>query len=772
MANGKNEALIAQLRCFIAYKECGSVSEACKQCGISRNTFYRWLKEFTQAYPAQSTESVPAVTTGFTFTLHSTATTEPQHFKRGFFAIKAAVPLVVGLISSAALLALLVLTKAQASSWSPTLLVNTESFQVIDEGDSTTDVEIQFGDTLSRTLAYDRGNARFSFDDDVFIDGALNTSGSILVNNDLSGDAQLVFGSSLGNQTITLPEGDSTLRFSSGASFNGSISGSSLTISSLQNCDTLDTTASGQIICGTDGVSSATNLYVDELGDTMEGRLIVDIDTYTGALLQPDDGSVSANLVLWLDADQIIGLSDGDPVATWTDSSGNGNTVIQITPGNQPEYVTNAIGLYPAVRFDGTDDYLRDATASYNARTVFIVHRISSADQPNTDLAQLWGNYGDGVQVAPDPRQTEGFFSFDGGGSAQARCGTNGDSYGSVFANGIACDWNYDTSQILATEFTANQALTSTSIATLFPSFTVGTHQYGGDIAEIIVYDRVLTGSERDGIETYLSAKYDIALDGTTEALNAPDTVAVQIESESTSGPAIQIDIQGDSDSPHLAFGSGGTIDTNLYRSAANVLRTDDSFTVAGTFSGTQINGFGLTDCDADNAKLQWDSALQRFVCTTKAGNENMFVARSTDGANFNANPRLITWEAEDIEDAAHFAHTANASNITLVSTGWYRVSYLISWDQSAQNNRVGMRCYLTDGGVLMPGTESYGYSRDDTQVSRGSCSHTFVFQNTVASNIVDLRADLGLNDADYNDTNANIVERESVSIVLEYLGP
>jgi len=35
---------------------------------------------------------------------------------------------------------------------------------------------------------------------------------------------------------------------------------------------------------------------------------------------------------------------------------------------------------------------------------------------------------------------------------------------------------------------------------------------YIGDLAEIIIYNRALKNEERQSIETYLSAKYDIAL--------------------------------------------------------------------------------------------------------------------------------------------------------------------------------------------------------------------------------------------------------------------
>ncbi len=64
-----------------------------------------------------------------------------------------------------------------------------------------------------------------------------------------------------------------------------------------------------------------------------------------------------SNLRLWLKADS-LSLSNNDPVATWTDSSGQGFNASQGTSGNRPLYKTSIIQGLPVVRFDGTDDFL------------------------------------------------------------------------------------------------------------------------------------------------------------------------------------------------------------------------------------------------------------------------------------------------------------------------------------------------------------------------------------------------------------------------------
>jgi len=88
---------------------------------------------------------------------------------------------------TAAFLTLIPLPGAAASSWNPTLLVNTESFNVIDDGDSTTDIELRFGETLGEKLFYDRSETRFQLTRGLFIQGNLTATGSLSVRGVMSG---------------------------------------------------------------------------------------------------------------------------------------------------------------------------------------------------------------------------------------------------------------------------------------------------------------------------------------------------------------------------------------------------------------------------------------------------------------------------------------------------------------------------------------------------------------------------------------------------------
>jgi hypothetical protein len=68
-----------------------------------------------------------------------------------------------------------------------TLLVNTESFQTIDDGDGTTNIEMRFGTTLNEKIYYDKTNSRFQFTRGIFVGGGITATGSLSVKRNISG---------------------------------------------------------------------------------------------------------------------------------------------------------------------------------------------------------------------------------------------------------------------------------------------------------------------------------------------------------------------------------------------------------------------------------------------------------------------------------------------------------------------------------------------------------------------------------------------------------
>ena len=102
--------------------------------------------------------------------------------------------------------------------------------------------------------------------------------------------------------------------------------------------------------------------------------------------IRPDDvmslvPMTVAGLKLWARLESLAGLQDGDAVATWRDTSGNGRDLVQATTNRQPKLrLESATGL--GVLFDGVDDVLATASnvLNTNQHTIFLVARPLATD--------------------------------------------------------------------------------------------------------------------------------------------------------------------------------------------------------------------------------------------------------------------------------------------------------------------------------------------------------------------------------------------------------
>lgn len=188
---------------------------------------------------------------------------------------------------------------ALASSWNPTLIANTEASQVIDDTDSTANVVLKFGDTLAKTLTYDRTKARFQFSAGLSVLGTLTGSTLNVDRNATVGGTLTATGNILTRNNL------------SGATFAGA---------NLVDCDNptnsklLWDITTQKFSCGTDnatgaGLSQAAGdaRYVNQSGDTMTGALTINvtggapmtfglkiINALSGAFLHAEQGLTSS----------------------------------------------------------------------------------------------------------------------------------------------------------------------------------------------------------------------------------------------------------------------------------------------------------------------------------------------------------------------------------------------------------------------------------------------------------------------------------------------
>jgi len=217
-----------------------------------------------------------------------------------------------------------------------------------------------------------------------------------------------------------------------------------------------------------------------------------------------------SGLVLWLDSDT-LSLSDLDPVDTWMDSSGVGNNVFQDSASAYPTYVQNQLNGHAVVRFDGVDDSLYSppyGTLSMTEATVFVVRN-----------AETWAA---ALSVAEEETVQEEYLVFDQsvvhhseafnyvelfhqdshpGYFLQVGRFANGPLDLQSFLNGVA---STRTVNVAGSPWGYNPVPRYVRVG----GRAFGWQRFGGDIAAIVMYNRVLTDSERIGVEEYLNVKY------------------------------------------------------------------------------------------------------------------------------------------------------------------------------------------------------------------------------------------------------------------------
>lgn len=233
--------------------------------------------------------------------------------------------LVIGSLAVLVLVIASVTTASAQSSWSPTLLVNTESFQTIDDGDGTTDIELRFGNT-SNTIKFLNATGLFRFSAGISVLGTI--SGSKLAID--------------GNATIS-----GSLLVKNNIAAKGTISGSTINGFGLGSCNgasqkLIFNSGTGKFECGTD-LNTATSpwsntgslqtafdsRYVNQSGDTMTGALNVRANL-SGSSLRvsgPADihGALTASGAFRTDSNITINddADTNDAVLTFGNASGN-----------------------------------------------------------------------------------------------------------------------------------------------------------------------------------------------------------------------------------------------------------------------------------------------------------------------------------------------------------------------------------------------------------------------------------------------------------------
>jgi hypothetical protein len=278
-----------------------------------------------------------------------------------------------------------------------------------------------------------------------------------------------------------------------------------------------ETTSSGvsglQYIVGKMRSSSSRaeiqNGYLDDIEFYNGVTTATPITTWTPSY--PDDIS---NLYAWYDANDSTTITkSSDRVSAWTNKEGTSvRDLNQGTSGSQPLWVSADKNGKDVIDFASSRYILTDAnlTSVSSATTTFIVTQIpassvninhSMSNRNNTTWHPLYKEDNNSIRVS---NTSGGAYVIDNPPSLESW------TYATIIANGTS--GFVRTNGVLETTVPTSP----TGSANAFVGLSVGRYEsiagsyWNEKIAEIIIYDRLLTTSEIEGVEAYLKVKWGL----------------------------------------------------------------------------------------------------------------------------------------------------------------------------------------------------------------------------------------------------------------------
>lgn len=237
-----------------------------------------------------------------------------------------------------------------------------------------------------------------------------------------------------------------------------------------------------------------------------------------------------SDLELWLDADAISGLSDGDTITTWADQSGNGNDYTNIGSNAAVKYQTGVLNGLPIVEMPSGG--FSGALSLASPYSIFYVGRYTIGGSTGAVAVRNVG-----VTWWFGPNSAEWRWNATAGSvSSGITADTNWVAHGVIqevletrevapLAGGHQYVYDLDSNAVPAVSH-----LTSASdIGGFFlggAGATGASNPMGGDLAEVVAYSRDLSVTERVGLTDYFREKWGGIVASSSEDTNIEARIA------------------------------------------------------------------------------------------------------------------------------------------------------------------------------------------------------------------------------------------------------
>jgi len=223
--------------------------------------------------------------------------------------------------------------------------------------------------------------------------------------------------------------------------------------------------------------------------------------------------TASAVLVMHLEGDS-LGLADGAAVGTWTDLSGLNNHATQGTAAAQPTYVASnaAYNGHATVSFDGTSDYmdLNGSMVTVDNFTLFIVGNVDVQGFDQYFISGQGGAGNDRLRIAGYNWNNDINVRVGNIGGYTMGAGTLDMGTHVMTITGTSDAW-LDLGSMIAGQANTAGALNPSDFVLGCYDDAVGTGPRDflhGDMAEVILYNEILSANDVEAINAELYAKY------------------------------------------------------------------------------------------------------------------------------------------------------------------------------------------------------------------------------------------------------------------------
>ncbi len=415
----------------------------------------------------------------------------------------------------------------------------------------------------------------------------------------------------------------------------------------------------------------------------------------------PGGVGTSLNMASWLDANQIVGAGNGDPIGTWSDASTNGNDAVQGAGANQPAYVASGIGGRPSLNFVGSDFMEIGATSDLDSDEVtwFIVSQatVGFATGERRGLIETetsfsnatWGTFmrefnnilSGMYSIARESGGSVVFSNTDFSTTAQlnpfittavVRADDSFDNFlnGNGGVNGAGADAN---------GFTHVQTIIGSR-------YSKPTEFFDGQISEVILFNEELNSAEITIISNYLGAKYGVGLgtlaiydNGGTHSFDVAgigrdDAANEHLSAQGTGIVAVTAASLDDADYLFWGHDNGGltTSITNTPASyaATNGTRIDQEWIV------TEAGETGTIDLSFDLTGIEFGQDDEYELLVNEDGDGDFSDAQTYSGTVLGS-VITFTLDGSELEDGYRFTIGNTQETIISIADGqnWNQTS-------------------------------------------------------------------------------------------------